>query len=93
MTNYPTICVSTNQASYQVSLYATSGFPLEIDIFTKEPQPFMQLYSRAKVVTVENIAIHIASIDDIINMKRQVGRAHDLEDIKALELIRTNVKD
>lgn len=72
------------------SLSATSGFPLEIDIFVEEAIPFSELYERAKVLDVENIEIRIASIDDIITLKQRAKRPIDLDDIHALELIKAH---
>ena len=38
--------------------------------------------------TIEGLSIQLASLDDLIAMKRQSARPQDLEDIKALEKLR-----
>ena len=53
----------------------------------KEPQgarAFDQLYEAALVVELDGIEVAIASLDDLIRMKRAAGRPSDLEDIAAL---------
>jgi hypothetical protein len=53
----------------------------------KEPKgarSFEQLRDAALVVELEGIEIAIASLDDLIRMKRAAGRRSDLEDIAAL---------
>jgi hypothetical protein len=53
----------------------------------KEPKgarSFEQLREAALVVELEGIEIAIASLDDLIRMKRAAGRPSDLDDIAAL---------
>ncbi len=53
----------------------------------KEPKgarPFEQLRGEALVVQVDGIDVPVASLDDLIRMKRAAGRPADLEDIAAL---------
>lgn len=58
-----------------------------VDVFVNEPLPFDQLYERAEKVAFGNIRVAIASIPDLITLKRQAGRPIDLEDIRVLEAI------
>jgi predicted nucleotidyltransferase len=58
---------------------------LTVDLFARPPLPFDDLWSRADTVPLGGRAIRIASIDDLIAMKRQAGRAQDLLDISKLE--------
>ncbi len=56
----------------------------ELDIFVKLPFVFDEAYARASVARLGNSDITVASIDDLIAMKRDAGRPRDLEDIHAL---------
>jgi predicted nucleotidyltransferase len=56
-----------------------------VDIFARPPLPFEDLWSRADAVSLGGRSIRIASVDDLIAMKRQAGRAQDLIDISKLE--------
>lgn len=41
---------------------------------------------------IEGVKIRVASIDDLIKMKKASGRPQDLEDVKALQALRTHEK-
>jgi hypothetical protein len=58
----------------------------DIDVLHDAPgaAPFPQLRKRALLITLGNHPIPIASIDDLIKMKRATGRPVDLADIAAL---------
>lgn len=56
-----------------------------VDIFSWEPIPFAEAYSRRLIVPMAGYSISVASIADLIALKRPVGRPQDLEDIKAME--------
>jgi predicted nucleotidyltransferase len=60
---------------------------VEIDLFVDPPIPFDALRSRASLVAMGGVEVPVASIDDLIAMKRLAGRAKDLEDIAALTAI------
>lgn len=47
---------------------------------------------RPKVFTIEGVKVRVASVEDLIAMKRSAGRKQDLEDIKALEELAKNAK-
>ncbi len=53
----------------------------------KEPKgarPFAKLREAALVVELDGVGVAIASLDDLIRMKRAAGRPSDLEDIATL---------
>jgi hypothetical protein len=60
----------------------------EVDLFVEHPIPFEALWGRAEIITLESTAVRIASIEDLVAMKRIAGRPQDLIDIEALEAIR-----
>ena len=59
-----------------------------IDIFLKNPVDFEMAYSHKTVMSVRDIKIKVASVEDIIKMKRVLGRPRDIEDIGHLEKIK-----
>jgi predicted nucleotidyltransferase len=65
----------------------------EVDLFVKEPFPFDEAYSRALRVDLGFATVTVASIKDIINLKRRAGRAKDFEDIEALEHLEDETTD
>ncbi len=50
--------------------------------------PFEGLWSRSRTVDLGSSKVQIASIDDLIVMKRAVARPQDLADIEALEALK-----
>lgn len=65
-----------------------------IDVFVREPVPFAELDREKKEVVADGIAIPIASIRHLKEMKRAAGRTQDLADIRSLnnleEILREN---
>jgi hypothetical protein len=49
---------------------------------------YERLRSRAEVVEISGVKVPVASIDDMIAMKRAAGRPQDLIDVDALEIAR-----
>lgn len=49
---------------------------------------YERLRARAEVVEIAGVAVPVASIDDMIAMKRAAGRPQDLIDVDALEIAR-----
>ena len=72
------------------SLYAAKGFPIEIDLFVEEPLPFTELASRATAIDIEGVAIKLIGIADLIQLKQAANRPKDIEDVRALQLIRNH---
>ena len=63
-------------------------FPgVEIDLFVSEPFQFDEAYTRSSRIAVDQTIITVLGIDDLIQMKRGVGRPLDLSDVEALEAI------
>jgi predicted nucleotidyltransferase len=62
--------------------------PNVVDVFAESPIGFESLYERAVMIPLESTSIRVASLDDLIDMKRETGRAKDLLDIEELEKLR-----
>ena len=68
------------------------GFPPNrIDILTSvDGINFGESSSKAKVITIDNIAIHLIGINDLITNKMASGRLQDLADVEKLKEILKN---
>lgn len=75
-----------NMLAFAVRL--ATGIGPTIDILTGSVVAFDDLALRAIVKRVGDVAIPVASIDDLIAMKRAAGRRIDLSDIAALEAVK-----
>ncbi len=67
-----------------------------VDLFVDHPIPFEELWSRANEFELQETSVRVASIPDLIHMKRLAGRPQDRTDIEQLESIleaRTKGKD
>jgi hypothetical protein len=63
----------------------------DIDLLA-EPQgcpPYEALRAHADRIELEGLPFLVASVDDLIAMKRAAGRAQDLIDLEALEIARS----
>ena len=58
-----------------------------VDLFVSHPVPFEDLWSRSVTFDLRDTTVRVASIPDLIHLKRLAGRALDLEDIDHLEAI------
>lgn len=65
-----------------------TGVGPTVDVLTGSVVAFDDLALRAIVKRVGDVAIPVASIDDLIAMKRAAGRRIDLSDIAALEAVK-----
>jgi hypothetical protein len=59
----------------------------EVDLFVDHPIEFEGMFARAEIVTLDTTTVRVASIPDLIALKRLAARAQDLADIEALEAI------
>jgi hypothetical protein len=77
----------TLRAAELLTLETTAG---SLDLLAAPPGAprYAELKARAEQVEIEERLVLIASIDDLVAMKRTAGRPRDLEDIEALEAIR-----
>jgi hypothetical protein len=64
----------------------------EVDLLVGESGRFEGLRQRAVAVTVGERTFYVASIEDLIDMKRRAGRQQDLLDILQLEDIRRRLE-
>jgi len=60
----------------------------EVDPLLQSPVTFDAAYAAKTIIKADSIVIPVASIEHLIIMKRQKGRAQDQSDIEALEKIR-----
>ena len=66
---------------------------LEIDLFVSEPFDFDAVYARALHVPLEKTEATVIALEDLITLKRGVGRPRDLEDIAALESLTNKAEE
>lgn len=58
-----------------------------VDLFVDEPIPFEELFERADSVELTRTVVRVASIPDLIQLKRLAARPQDDADVAALEAI------
>jgi hypothetical protein len=66
----------------------TSFGPLDVLMRPNGAPPYRQLRSRAERMDVGTVAVLVASIDDLLAMKRAAGRGKDQLDVETLEAIK-----
>lgn len=59
----------------------------EVDLFVEEPFPFDEAHERALRADLGEVRVQVASLSDLIAMKRRTARPRDLEDARELEAI------
>lgn len=69
------------------SLWSPHHPATEIDVFVEEPFPFAPAYARALRASLGEIEVTVASLEDLVALKRAAGRPKDLADIAALEAL------
>jgi hypothetical protein len=70
------------------NLYHPTDPLLSVDLFVDSPLPFDELWARAESIPLPSGSVRVASIEDLIMLKRKAGRPRDLADIEALEALR-----
>jgi hypothetical protein len=65
----------------------------EVDLFVENPIEFDLLYERSQLVPLTTTSVRIASIEDLIQLKRLANRPEDQRDIQALQAIRRRKHD
>lgn len=77
------------------SIYIASG--IELDIMTKlksfEQEQFDDCYKIASIAQIEDVTVPFLSLNQLIEEKRNLARYKDLEDVEALEKIRSILND
>lgn len=69
------------------SLYSDAN-PVVVDLFVRSPMDFEGLWTRSEVRDLEGGSVRVASLDDLIRIKRDAARPQDLVDVTELEAIR-----
>jgi predicted nucleotidyltransferase len=70
------------------SMYDPSNPMRAVDLFANHPLPFEDLWSRSEEFKLTGTTVRVASIPDLIHLKRLAGRPQDLADVEQLEAIR-----
>lgn len=76
-----------NLSAFALRTEEIAGVTLGILLFP--PLDFSEMQSRAVIFNIGNVKVQVTSIDDLIALKRAVGRPIDLSDIQHLEKIKT----
>jgi hypothetical protein len=77
----------TLRAAEILTLESAAG---SLDLLPSPPgaPAYAELKANAEPIDLDGQTVHVASIEDMLAMKRAAGRPRDLEDIEALEEIR-----
>jgi hypothetical protein len=70
------------------NLYDPNDPLRSVDLFVEAPIPFDQLWSRSELIGLPGGDVRVASLEDLIAMKKKAGRPVDIADIEALEALR-----
>ncbi len=69
------------------SLFHPGNPLLSVDVFTHHPIEFNGLHDRSETCNVGGVPVRVASIQDLIFLKRLADRPRDRDDIEKLEII------
>lgn len=76
-----------NMLAFALRTPALAGVTLDILLFP--PLDFYEMHSRAVQFNLGDVSVAVASVDDLIAMKRAAGRPIDISDIAHLEKIKS----
>jgi len=76
-----------NRGMQVFSMFDPSNPMRVVDLFVAHPVPFEELWSRSEEFELGGTTVRVASIPDLIHLKRLAGRPQDLADIEQLETI------
>jgi len=82
-----------NKGMTVFSLVSPAHPATEVDLFVEEPFPFEEAHARALQIDLGDVRVWVASLDDLVAMKRRAGRFQDLEDVRNLEAIARMIED
>lgn len=68
-----------------LNFFSVKEEPCTIDLFIREPFSFDETYAKAVPSAVNGIPFRYVDLNTLIHMKREAGRAVDLEDVRHLE--------
>jgi predicted nucleotidyltransferase len=70
----------------EVFSFYDPGKPIAlVDIIIRETISYEEIRRNAVDISVDGLQVPVASVDDLIKLKKIAGRPQDLEDIKFLE--------
>lgn len=69
------------------SFYHPNDLMAVVDVFVDEPMPFKEMYRRKKMKFGFDTQIPIASVEDLVVLKKRAGRPKDMFDLSALREI------
>lgn len=75
------------------SLWSADLPGTEVDLFASDPLPFEPAWGRRLRAQVGGLSVNVASLGDLIEMKRRAGRPQDLDDVRELEAIARELGD
>ena len=82
---------ATTLAAFGSSTWTTDAGPLDLPVELRDPaggrHPYADLAARATSVSVADLTISVASLEDIIASKRFAGRPKDLEAVPELQAL------
>ena len=73
------------------SMFHPDGNRPLLDIFVDYPLPWQEMRQQARPLAVGEATVPVCSLDHLIQMKRQAGRAKDRADLEKLELFKATL--